>query len=109
MGLLERTARIAEEYLATVGERHVGATQGFEDVLTRLDSPLPEQAWAGRALQDYFPAALREVASPDAHPLRREIVVTTLVNDVVDRGGITAVFEITRGTVVVFTDARWQR
>ena len=33
MGLLHRTAQIAEEYLATVRERRVGATLGFEDVL----------------------------------------------------------------------------
>src|SRR5829696_829931 len=42
MGLLGRTAQIAEEYLATVGQRRVGATLGFEDVLARLDAPLPE-------------------------------------------------------------------
>src|SRR5215203_508390 len=43
MGLLGRTAQIAEEYLATVGERRVGAPLGFEDVLARLDAPLPEE------------------------------------------------------------------
>src|SRR4051812_1869486 len=43
MGLLGRTAQIAEEYLATVGERPVRAPLAFEDVLARLDAPLPEQ------------------------------------------------------------------
>jgi glutamate/tyrosine decarboxylase-like PLP-dependent enzyme len=42
MGLLHRTAQIAEEYLATLGERRVGASLGFEDVLASLDRPLPE-------------------------------------------------------------------
>jgi glutamate/tyrosine decarboxylase-like PLP-dependent enzyme len=42
MGLLHRTAQIAEEYLAGLGERRVGASLGFEDVLASLDRPLPE-------------------------------------------------------------------
>ena len=43
MGLLHRTAQIAEEFLAGVGDRRVGATLGFEDVLAMLDAPLPEE------------------------------------------------------------------
>ena len=43
MGLLHRTAQIAEEYLDTVRDRRVGATLGFEDVLAMVDAPLPEQ------------------------------------------------------------------
>ena len=43
MGLLHRTAQIAEEFLATLGDRRVGASLGFEDVLASLDAPLPEQ------------------------------------------------------------------
>ncbi len=42
MGLLHRTAQIAEEYLATLGERRVGASLGYEDVLASLDRPMPE-------------------------------------------------------------------
>src|SRR3954453_20644241 len=42
MGLLNRTAQIAEEYLATVGDRRVAATLGYEDVFAALDGPLPE-------------------------------------------------------------------
>ena len=45
MGLLHRTAQIAEEYLATLGDRRVGASLGFEDVLASLDAPA---ARAGR-------------------------------------------------------------
>src|SRR3954468_24805347 len=43
MGLLNRTAQIAEEYLATVGDRPVAATLGYEDVIAQLDGPLPDQ------------------------------------------------------------------
>src|SRR5215208_2606319 len=43
MGLLHRTAQMAEEYLATVRERRVGPSLGFEDMLATLDGPLPEQ------------------------------------------------------------------
>jgi glutamate/tyrosine decarboxylase-like PLP-dependent enzyme len=43
MGLLNRTAQIAEEYLATVGDRPVAATLGYEDVIAELDGPLPER------------------------------------------------------------------
>ena len=43
MGLLHRTAQIAEEYLAMLPERRVAASLGFEDVLASLDTPLPEE------------------------------------------------------------------
>jgi glutamate/tyrosine decarboxylase-like PLP-dependent enzyme len=43
MGLLHRTAQIAEEYLASLPERRVAASLGFEDVLAQLDAPLPEE------------------------------------------------------------------
>ena len=42
MGLLHRAAQIAEEYLAALPERRVGASLGYEDVLAMLDGPLPE-------------------------------------------------------------------
>jgi glutamate/tyrosine decarboxylase-like PLP-dependent enzyme len=41
MGLLNRTAQIAEEYLGTVADRRVVASLGYEDVLSALDGPLP--------------------------------------------------------------------
>src|SRR5215211_3384850 len=42
MGLLHRTAQIAEEYLALLPDRRVGASLGFEDMVAALDRPLPE-------------------------------------------------------------------
>src|SRR5215207_8030647 len=41
MGLLHRTAQIAQEYLDTVGERRVGATLGLEVVLETLGALEP--------------------------------------------------------------------
>jgi glutamate/tyrosine decarboxylase-like PLP-dependent enzyme len=43
MGLLHRTAQIAEEYLAALPDRKVAASLGFEDVLALLDTPLPDE------------------------------------------------------------------
>src|SRR3954454_22121864 len=53
MGLLHRTAQIAEEYLDTVGDRRVAATLGYEDILAALDAPLPE---AGEDAEDVLEA-----------------------------------------------------
>jgi len=59
-----------------------------------LDSRIPEDGWFQGALRGYFPAALvaRFGDRLPAHPLRRQIITTSVVNDVVDRGGITFVF-----------------
>ena len=58
-----------------------------------LASDLPDDPVTERQLQGYFPSPLRERFAPDlaGHPLRREIVTTALVNDLVNRGGITFV------------------
>ena len=61
-----------------------------------LASDLPDApAFAGR-LPEYFPRArARAVPRGDrAHPLRREIVTTMLVNEMVDGGGITYAFRL---------------
>ena len=59
-----------------------------------LDSRIPEDPWFQRALVGYFPAALVDGSDERlaAHPLRRQIITTAVVNDVVDRGGISFVF-----------------
>ena len=49
MGLLHRTAQIAEEYLAMLPERRVGASLGFEDVLASLGGRIDELTQAQRA------------------------------------------------------------
>ena len=54
---------------------------------------LPDDPWLDRVLQSYFPPQLTRYADQlAAHPLRRQIVTTCLVNDMVNRGGITFAF-----------------
>jgi len=91
-----------------------------------LASDLPDtSAFAGR-LPEYFPAALRDrfPAAVRDHPLRREIVTTMLVNEMVDGAGITYAFRLgeelsagaadavrayTVATVVFDLPALWER
>ncbi len=56
-----------------------------------LATGLPDEEWCAERLRGYFPAELRRrfAAVLGRHPLRREIVVTGLVNEIVNRGGIT--------------------
>jgi glutamate dehydrogenase len=61
-----------------------------------LASDLPDApAFAGR-LPEYFPQAVRErfPAAITGHPLRREIITTLLVNEMVDGAGITYAFRL---------------
>jgi glutamate dehydrogenase len=61
-----------------------------------LASDLPDApAFAGR-LPEYFPRAVRErfPAAITGHPLRREIITTLLVNEMVDGAGITYAFRL---------------
>ncbi|MFP5335552.1 MAG: NAD-glutamate dehydrogenase [Actinomycetes bacterium] len=65
-----------------------------------LATPLPDDPWFQRVLRDYFPAPLVE-RYPDRlgdHPLRREIITTCLVNEIVNRGGITFAYRATEET-----------
>ena len=56
-----------------------------------LATGLPDEAWVDETFRQYFPAELRERFGDHLpeHPLRREITTTMLVNEVIDRGGIT--------------------
>ena len=61
-----------------------------------LASDLPDApAFAGR-LPEYFPRAVRErfPAAVIGHPLRREIITTLLVNEMVDGAGTTYAFRL---------------
>jgi glutamate dehydrogenase len=59
-----------------------------------LADSLPDEQWTFEVLADYFPTPLRErfAGRMAGHRLRREIVVTQLVNEVVNRGGTSFVF-----------------
>ncbi|RGE19295.1 NAD-glutamate dehydrogenase [Leucobacter sp. wl10] len=52
---------------------------------------LADDPWFARTLAEYFPGPIREAYDDDlaAHPLRSEIVVNSVVNSMVNRGGIT--------------------
>ncbi len=65
-----------------------------------LDSRVPEDPWYERALRGYFPPVLVERFGDRLaeHRLRREITTTVVVNEVVDRGGITYVFRAVEET-----------
>ncbi|NHC14863.1 NAD-glutamate dehydrogenase, partial [Motilibacter deserti] len=59
-----------------------------------LATSLPDEAWTAQLLASYFPPLLVERLGDrlETHPLRREIVTTVLVNGLVDRTGVSAVF-----------------
>ncbi|MDT4993978.1 MAG: glutamate dehydrogenase [Actinoplanes sp.] len=61
------------------------------EVLTDI---VVDEAWTTEVLTRYFPTPLRErfAARMAGHRLRREIIATSLVNEVVNRGGTSFVF-----------------
>jgi glutamate dehydrogenase len=65
-------------------------------------SALPDEEWTHQTLVDYFPKPLREryASLMPSHALRREIVTTQLVNQTVNRGGITFVYRVVEETGV---------
>lgn len=77
----------------------------LKDELLRTD--LPDQEVFAARLPQYFPAELRERFGPEirSHQLRREIVSTMLVNDLVDTSGITYAYRMTEDTGVGPVDA----
>lgn len=50
--------------------------------------------WFSKTLAEYFPTAMREKYGDaiEAHPLRSEIIINTVVNSMVNRGGISFAF-----------------
>lgn len=65
---------------------------GLKDDL--LASNLPDEPAVASSLLTYFPVPLRERISGGLadHPLRRQIIINQLANDIVNRGGVTFVF-----------------
>ncbi|HLQ55354.1 MAG TPA: NAD-glutamate dehydrogenase domain-containing protein, partial [Streptosporangiaceae bacterium] len=65
-----------------------------------LASDLPDDAYLRRVLVSYFPTPLQEHYSGlmDSHRLHREIITTEVVNDMVDRSGITFAFRLNEET-----------
>jgi glutamate dehydrogenase len=58
-----------------------------------VETGLPDEPWLARVLRSYFPPQVVERYGDrlSAHPLRQRIITTRLVNDMVNRGGITFV------------------
>jgi glutamate dehydrogenase len=65
-----------------------------------LGSDLPDDPYLRSVLAAYFPAPLRFAYADEMghHPLRREIITTAIVNDMVDRSGITFLFRMNEET-----------
>jgi len=76
----------------------------LEDEINPTD--LPDEPWLGASLLAYFPTPLRDRYADRmaGHPLRREIITTQLVNDMVNRGGTTYVFRAAEETGVLPVD-----
>ena len=72
-----------------------------------LATDLPDQEVFAAGVPKYFPARLRDhfAAQIRGHQLRREIVTTVLVNNVVDVGGITYAYRVTEDAGVGYVDA----
>jgi len=72
-----------------------------------LETDLPDQEVFARRLPSYFPSQLRARCGSAirSHQLRREIVTTMLVNDLVDTAGISYDFRMTHDTGVSPVDA----
>ena len=64
------------------------------------DTSLPDEEWTEPVLAAYFPGPLRERYADRmaGHRLRRDIVSTTLVNEMVNRGGITFAYRAAEET-----------
>ncbi|MFC8042770.1 NAD-glutamate dehydrogenase [Nocardia sp. NPDC057353] len=72
-----------------------------------LDSDLPDIQHFANRLPQYFPTPLRERFAPaiKRHRLRREIITTMVVNEVVDYGGITYAYRLREEIGAGTTDA----
>ena len=68
-----------------------------EDV---LESGLPDDPYLRRVLDGYFPAPLRDRFADrmESHPLRREIITTSAVNEMIDTSGTTFLFRLIEET-----------
>lgn len=63
---------------------------------TLLDSSLPDDPYFAADLSRYFPKAMQEefAGAIAGHPLKREIIATVATNSIVNRAGITFLFDI---------------
>ncbi len=71
-----------------------------------LASEVPDAPYLTQVLREYFPVPLRERFADRmaAHRLHREIITTAVINDMVDRSGITFAFRINEETGAAVPD-----
>jgi glutamate dehydrogenase len=72
-----------------------------------LDSPVPDDEYLRSVLTSYFPTPLRGEDYADemaSHRLRREIITTEIVNDMVNRSGTTFLFRMNEETGASVSD-----
>ncbi|WP_200214782.1 NAD-glutamate dehydrogenase [Micromonospora coerulea] len=67
---------------------------------------LADEEWTTDVLVNYFPTPLRERFTDrmGRHRLRRDIVTTVLVNEAINRGGISSVFRVVEETAASAAD-----
>ncbi|MGA3539771.1 NAD-glutamate dehydrogenase [Micromonosporaceae bacterium DT194] len=65
-----------------------------------LTDGIADEEWTAQVLANYFPPAMREryAERMAGHRLRRDIVTTVLVNEAINRGGISFVFRVVEET-----------
>jgi len=115
---LERDGRIDRRLEALPGDKEIAERRSAGTGLTSpefsvllaqtkialaqevLASGLPDDPYLRQALTHYFPGPLRQRYSGrmGAHRLHREIITTAVVNDMVDRSGITFAFRLNEET-----------
>jgi glutamate dehydrogenase len=102
---IAHTGLVVPEFAVLLAHTKIEAA---EEVLA---SGLPDQEYLRQVLVDYFPSALRQryASRMGEHPLHREIITTSVVNDMVDRSGITFTFRLAEdsGASVPDITAAW--
>jgi glutamate dehydrogenase len=85
---------VTPEFSVLLAQTKIAAAQEL------LASDLPDDPYLGSVLTDYFPTPLRAryASRMRSHRLHREIITTAVVNDMVDRSGITFAFRLNEET-----------
>jgi glutamate dehydrogenase len=116
--LLERDKRLRRGQDAVPGDKEIAERRSAGKGLTNpelalllahtkiaateeaLASGLGDDPYLHRELTEYFPAPLRATQSGrmGTHPLRREIITTSVVNEMVDTSGTTFTFRLNEET-----------
>ncbi len=88
------TGLVTPEFSVLLAQTKIAAAQEV------LASRLPDDAYLRQVLTAYFPSPLRRkyAARMGEHRLHREIITTSVVNDMVDRSGTTFAFRLNEET-----------